>query len=441
MLEFKLPELGENITGGTAVKINVKAGDQVKKDQPLVEIETDKATIEVPSPADGVIKEILIKENSQIKVGQTLMKIEAGAAAKAEAPSKPEAKPAAKETPKPPTKPEAPAKTKPAESEHPDRVKPPIATPDAQIIPQMTVAPAAKEVPAPPSVRKFAREIGIDITQVPGSGPGGRISTDDVKAFAKRLNTGAVARGAGAGVAQPPLPNFAKWGSVERKPMNNIRRKTAEHLSHSWNAIPHVTQFDKTDITELERLRKKISTKDKKVTITPFIMKVMASALKTFPQFNTSVDMGTSEVVYKKYYHIGVAVDTDRGLIVPVVRDVDKKSILQLADELNEIAEKARNKKTSLEEMQGGCFTLTNLGGIGGTSFTPIVNWPEVAILGVSRAQWEPTYIDNQFIPRLMLPLSLSYDHRVIDGADGARFLRWICDAIQQPFLMELERS
>lgn len=421
MFEFKLPELGENIKSGTAVKINAKAGDAVKKDQPLIEIETDKATIEVPSPVAGVIKEVLIKEGAQVKVGQTIMNIEAGATTPAAA--KPAAAPAKAET-----KTEAP------------KAHPPAAAKAAAAPVAVAVAQPAKEVPAPPSVRKFAREIGIDITQVPGSGPGGRISTEDVKAFAKALNTGAIARSGGSAVAVP-LPNFAKFGEVERKPMNNIRRKTAEHLTHAWNAIPHVTQFDKTDITELERLRKKISTKDKKITITPFIMKVMASALKTFPQFNTSVDMNTSEVIYKKYCHIGVAVDTDRGLIVPVIRDVDKKSILQLADELNEIAEKARNKKTTLEEMQGGCFTLTNLGGIGGTCFTPIVNWPEVAILGVSRAQLEPTYIDNQFIPRLMLPLSLSYDHRVIDGADGARFLRWICDAIQQPFLMELERN
>ncbi len=416
LTEFKLPELGENIKGGTAVRIAVESGASVNKGQTLIEIETDKASIEVPSPVSGVVKDIFIKEGIAILVGQVVMTIAAGATASAPAAAQP-----------------ATDVSKPAPV--------PISTPPAAPSPVAQPSKPAKDVPAAPSVRAFAREIGIDISQVPGTGPSGRISMQDVKAFAKALNTGAVARG-GASVAQQPLPDFSKWGEVERKAMNNIRRKTAEHLTFAWTTIPHVTQFDKADITELERLRKRVSTKDKKVTITPFLMKVMASALKTFPQFNTSIDMNTNEVIYKKYYHIGVAVDTDRGLLVPVVKNVDQKSIREIADELTGIAERARTKKTTLEEMHGGCFTLTNLGGIGGTHFTPIVNWPEVAILGVSRGQWEPVYGDNgQFTPRLMLPLSLSYDHRVIDGADGARFLRWICDAIQEPFLMDLEKQ
>ena len=430
LTEFKLPELGENIKGGTLVRVAVKVGDAVKKNQTLIEVETDKATIDVPSTVDGVIKEILVKEGSEIKIGQTIMKIDAGARQPQEAVGE--------------VSPSLPAKLggQPPKEEK----KVPASVPQSKAA---APAPAVvgidtndhKDVPAAPSVRRFAREIGINISEVPGSGPGGRISIDDVKTYSKMLNSGAIARTGSAGVAAAPLPNFAKFGEVERKPMNNIRKKTAEHLSQAWMTIPHVTQFDKTDITELERLRKRYSTKEKRLTITPFIMKVMASALKNFPQFNTSIDMATNEIIYKKYFNIGVAVDTDRGLIVPVVRDVDKKNILQISDELTEIAEKARNKKTTLEEMQGGCFTLTNLGGIGGTYFTPIVNWPEVAILGISRAQMEPVYVDNQFVPRFILPLSLSYDHRVIDGADGARFLRWICDAIQQPFLMELEKN
>ncbi len=428
--EFKLPELGENIKGGTAVRVAVKVGAAVTKGQTLIEIETDKASIEVPSPAAGFIKEILIKEGEQIKVGQLVMKIEAGIVT-ATAPSS-ATKPHETATP-PETESKSISPSTSAEK------KIPAYSPPAAPTPTVIQTKAAKDVPAAPSVRAFAREIGIDISRIPGTGHGGRISINDVKAYAKALNTGTMSQG--GGIAQQPLPDFSKWGEVERKAMNNIRRKTAEHLSYAWATIPHVTQFDKTDITELERLRKRISTKDKKITITPFIMKVMASALKVFPQFNTSIDMNTNEVIYKKYYHIGVAVNTDRGLLVPVVRDVDKKSILQIADELMEIAERARNKKTTLEEMHGGCFTLTNLGGIGGTYFTPIVNWPEVAILGVSRGQWEPVYGENnQFSPRLLLPLSLSYDHRVIDGADGAKFLHWICDAIQQPFLMELEK-
>jgi len=402
LTDFKLPELGENIKGGTAVRVTVKVGAAVTKGQTLIEIE----------------------EGDQVNVGQVVLRLEAGASAA----TTPSAAPAA----------HAKVETQPA----------PVETPKSETrqLPQAVGEASPKlqrkfggDVPAAPSVRALAREIGIDVTQVPGSGLGGRISISDVKAFAKALNTGAIARG--GSVTPQPLPDFSKWGQIERKPMNNIRRKTTEHLSHAWTMIPHVTQFDKTDISELEKLRKSISTQDKKVTITPFIMKVMASALKAFPQFNASLDMNTHEIIYKKYYHIGVAIDTDRGLLVPVVRDVDQKSIIQIADELTEIAERARNKKTTLEEMHGGCFTLTNLGGIGGTCFTPIVNWPEVAILGVSRGQWEPVYGNNgQFTPRLMLPLSLSYDHRVIDGADGARFLRWICDAIQQPFIMELDK-
>ena len=299
--------------------------------------------------------------------------------------------------------------------------------------------PVRKDIPAAPSVRLLARELGIDLAQVPGSGKAGRISIEDVKAYCKILNTSRPA-GGGASTASVPLPNFAKWGGVRREPMNNVRKKTAEHLSNAWTSIPHVTQFDKVDITELEKLRKSISGTNKKISVTPFIIKVVAAALKKFPQFNASIDMATQEIVYKDYVNIGVAVDTERGLLVPVIKNVDKMSILQISDELTAMAERARLRKTTIEEMQGGCFTISNLGGIGGTCFTPIVNWPEVAILGVSRGSLEPVYTDGHFIPRLMLPLSLSYDHRMIDGADGARFIRWVCEAIQQPFLLDLNK-
>ncbi len=405
MIEFKLPHLGENIKSGNVVKINVAVGQSVKKDQPLLELETDKATIEVPSPSNGTIQEILIKEGQDVKIGQVIMKIEGQKTA-----------PTAKAEEKPKT--ESVQKPQPAK---------PL---------EQTALPAVSvDVPAAPSVRRFAREIGVDLTQVPGTGPGKRISMDDVKAFAKRILTSITTQGAPqATVAAQPLPDFSKWGLIERQPMNNIRKKIAQHLSYSWTTIPHVTQFDNADITELEKLRKSHSTEQRKLTVTPFLLKILASALKTFPQFNAAIDMATNEIIYKKYFHIGVAVDTDRGLLVPVIRDVDKKSILQLADELNQAAERARNKKLTIDEMQGGCMSLTNLGGIGGTSFTPIVNWPEVSILGVSRAQWEPVYQGNQFVPRFILPLSLSYDHRLIDGADGARFLRLVCEAVEQPF-------
>ncbi len=416
--EMTLPALGENIEKGTITKILVKVGDVLKKGQNILEIETDKAVLEVPSPSEGVVKEILIKTGTVVKVGQLIFKIEGGASAASAAPAAPAAAPAAKTTS-------------------------PVATPAPAAAPATPVAvatmPVRKDIPAAPSVRLLARELGIDIGQVPGTGKAGRISVEDVKAYCKALNTSRPA-GGGTAAASQPLPNFTKWGSVRREAMSNVRRKTAEHLSYAWSTIPHVTQFDKVDITELEKLRKSIAGSGKKISVTPFIIKVIAAALKKFPQFNASIDMSTQEVIFKDYVNVGVAVDTDRGLLVPVLKNVDKMSILQIHDELTAMAERARLRKTTIEEMQGGCFTISNLGGIGGTIFTPIVNWPEVAILGVSRGSMEQVYTDGHFIPRLMLPLSLSYDHRMIDGADGARFIRWVCEAIQQPFLLDMNK-
>jgi len=426
MIDFKLPEVGENIESGNVVTITVSVGDTITKDQTLLELETDKASLEVPAPCDGTIQEILIKEGDDVNIGQVVMKIAEGEA-DAAAPA------AKKEEPQPKSEIKKEPKIEHIKEETPETPTPPPA-PAAQSIPVQV------DVPAAPTVRRFAREIGIEISQVPGSGPGGRISKDDVKTFAKQLNT---SRGSASGIPAvqvQPLPDFSKFGDIERKAMNNIGKKTAQHMSHCWNTIPHVTQFDKADITDLEKLRKRYSTKERKLTVTPFLLKVMASALKNFPQFNASIDTAANEIIYKKYCHIGVAVDTERGLLVPIIRDVDQKSINEIADELNAMAERARNKKTGLDELQGGSMTLTNLGGIGGTSFTPIVNSPEVAILGISRGAWEPVYENNQFISRFRLPFSLSYDHRIINGADGARFLRWICEAIEQPFLMELEK-
>jgi pyruvate dehydrogenase E2 component (dihydrolipoamide acetyltransferase) len=263
---------------------------------------------------------------------------------------------------------------------------------------------------------------------------------DDVKAHAKKLVSGL---GKGARLsATAPLPDFERWGEIEREAMTGVRRKTAEHLSQSWTA-PHVTNHDQADITELEKLRKhyqkRVEAAGGKLTMTAIALKIAASALKVFPQFNASVDMESDEIVFKKYIHIGVAVDTERGLLVPVIRNVDQKNIVTLAVELSDVAEKARARKLTLDEMQGGTFTITNLGGIGGTAFTPILNWPEVAILGISRASKVPVWVESAFEPRLMLPLSLSYDHRLIDGADAARFLRWLVEAFENPFLLSLE--
>ena len=301
-------------------------------------------------------------------------------------------------------------------------------------------------VPAAPHVRRLARELGVDIHSVQGTGPGARISKDDVKAHAKTLITSATAAlraSPGARFAEPALPDFSKWGKIERVSMRGVRRKTAEHLREAWNTIPHVTQQDQADITELEQLRARFAPRAAeaggKMTVTAIALKVCASALKIFPQFNASIDMAKEEIVYKQYINIGVAVDTDRGLLVPVVRDVDKKNIVELAAELTQFSKKARDKKLTPAEMEGGTFTITNLGGIGGTGFSPIVNHPEVAILGLSRSSMAPLWIDGKFEPRLVLPLSLSYDHRLIDGADAARFLRWIAEAIEQPFLLSVQ--
>jgi pyruvate dehydrogenase E2 component (dihydrolipoamide acetyltransferase) len=298
-------------------------------------------------------------------------------------------------------------------------------------------------IAAAPSARRLARELGVTISDIRGSGSGGRISMDDVTAYARRALAGA-AGGARPAAAAAALPDFSHWGPVERKPMSGVRRTTAHRLTQAWNQVPHVFQMDRADITQVEALRKKLSKKAEAegrapVTITAFLMKVLAAAMKKFPQANSSVDLQNDEIIYKQYIHIGVAVDTDRGLLVPVIRDVDKKDLFQIADEIAQAAEKARNRKLSLDDMQGGSITISNLGSLGGGAFTPIVNWPEVAILGVARAKMEPVFIDSEFVPRFLMPLTLSYDHRVVDGADGVRLLRWVVEAVEQPALIWLD--
>jgi pyruvate dehydrogenase E2 component (dihydrolipoamide acetyltransferase) len=306
-----------------------------------------------------------------------------------------------------------------------------------------TSEPPRHLAPASPAIRRLARELGVDINKVTGTGPEGRIDEQDVKNYAKEI----ISRAAGlrpAGETFAALPDFAKWGQIERKPMSNVRRATAEHLALAWHNVPQVTQFDSADVTELESLRSRFSERPDgsaaKITVTAIALKVVAAALRKFPQFAASIDMANRQIIYKHYFNIGVAVDTSYGLVVPVVRDADQKSIPDLARELGEVSERAREKKLSLEEMSGGVFTITNLGGIGGTGFSPIVNYPEVAILGISRLSVEPRLAEGQsggsFQPRKILPLSLSYDHRLIDGADAARFLRWVAEALEQPALL-----
>ena len=495
MADFILPELGENVTAGDVLRVLVKPGDTIAKDQTVLELETDKATIEVPTSVGGRVTAVTVKTGDKVKVGQVVLSVEDGNASasapppKEKAEPKPEARPApagavgantaakipdggleqhaegAKRAAAPAGRDKSGRKEKidpPASPESADqdggvpveRARPSAPAAAASNVVDISrgarsggdasaAAGTSETPPAPaaPSVRRMARELGVEIEEVYGSGSDGRISTEDVKAHARQLVETAARGGEQAGAE--PLPDFSRWGEVERQPMRGVRKKTAQHVAAAWRTIPHVTQNDLADVTALESLRKKYS-KDAEaaggnLTVTAIAVKVVAAALKTFPQFNASIDMATEEVILKKYVHVGVAVDTDRGLLVPIVRDADAKNIIQIAVEIAELSAKARAGKLTLQEMQGGCFSISNLGGIGGTSFTPIVNAPEVAILGISRARMQPVYQDGQFVPRLMLPLSLSYDHRAIDGADGIRFLRWVIQALEQPFLLALQ--
>ncbi len=466
MADFVVPELGENITSGDVVRVLVKPGDVLKKEQPVLELETDKATIEVPSSVTGVVKDVKIKPGDKVKVGQVVLTVDEAAQEKSQE------TPGAKAPPLQDTKASGAqsagaqsggAKAPPPQQKSQEDLAGAEPPPGEEISPakqdaapskvveitrgsQRPAAAAAAQasptgaanVPAAPSTRRYARELGIDITGVEGSGPGGRVSASDVQSQAR-----SIILGGGGRIATPPLPDFSHWGEIERQPLRSIRKKTGERVAEAWSTIPHVTQFDKADITELEKLRQKYAKKAEKaggkLTITAIALKVLAAGLRTFPEVNSSIDVAGEAIILKKYVHIGVAVDTDRGLLVPVIRDVDKKNIIELSVELAAIAEKAKAGKLQPSEMQGGSFTISNLGGIGGTYFTPIINAPEVAILGMSRSSTEPVWIDEAFEPRLMMPLSLSYDHRVIDGANGIRFLRWVVEAFEQPFLMSLE--
>jgi pyruvate dehydrogenase E2 component (dihydrolipoamide acetyltransferase) len=451
-IEFKVPELGENIAGGDVVRIVIHSGQEIKDGDPVVELETDKAVIEVPSTVSGTVKKIFAQLGKRVKVGDVLFTVSSDAEAEqpgAAAPAGEEsyhssssmAREAYRSARKVEGRGEAEAFPPDAAPVHPVETVPVNLDKDAG----METRPPA---PASPIVRRLARELGVDIYEVKGSGPGGRISDADVRAHAKALITSKAASAAAPAIVagartEPVLPDFSRWGEIEVVPIRGVRRKTAEHLAESWNVIPHVTQFDKADVTELELLRKRFAPKAEaaggKMTMTAIALKVVASALKVYPQFNASIDMARQEIIYKRYINIGLAVDTDRGLLVPVIRDVDNKNIVELAVELSEISKKARDKKLTPEDMSGGTFTITNLGGIGGTAFTPIVNHPEVAILGISRGRIEPVWVKDKFEPRQMLPLSLSYDHRIIDGADAARFTRWVVEALEQPFLLSVQ--
>ncbi|MFZ4608229.1 MAG: 2-oxo acid dehydrogenase subunit E2 [Gemmataceae bacterium] len=414
-IEFKLQALKENveIVEVNAIKVNV--GDIVTKDQPLVEVQADKAALEVPSPSAGKITQILIKQGDQVKIGQLIFVIDPAGSGAAVASSSP---------------PPVPQKT-PVAAPSPAPAAVPVATATAtKAAPIVLAHDDNKVIPAGPSTRRIARELGVDLGHVPGTGRHGRVSEDDVRSYVRGSGSNG---SSGGSISVPPLPRFEDFGTVEKQPMSAIRRATARQMSLSWSIVPHVTQSDLSDITDFEAFRKS-QTKGPKLTISAFAMKAVVVLLKEYPVFNSSIDVAGNQIIHKKFYNIGVAVDTENGLLVPVIRDVDKKSIAELAEELTSIAERARQRKLDSKDLTGGTFTITNLGGIGGTGFTPIVNYPEVAILGISRGRLEPVVHNGEIVPRLMMPLSLSYDHRVIDGAIAARFTRRLAEMLENPY-------
>ncbi len=420
----RLPDMGDGVDSAEVVEILVKVGDSITLDQELIEIETDKAATSIPSDIKGTITEILVAEGQSIASGDPILKA-LGVTTQSQ----------------PIVKPSINAVTSELDSApQPALDRPAMVAPTSPPVAPKSIS-SDVPIPAAPSVRRLAREIGVRIEEVSGTGPSGRISKDDVKAHAKALLSG---QSHGGATHYQPLPDFSKFGTTRQESMTKIRKLTAQNMAQAWSTIPMVTQFDKADITDLEKLRKsynKTRLKDPagKITVTAILLKALAAGLRKFPHFNASIDMVNHTIVYKDYIHLGVAVDTDRGLMVPVIRDIESKNIEQLALEVNQLAAKARDKKITPADLQGACSTITNLGGIGGHAFTPIVNPPEVCILGVSRAEKEPVFQDGQFTPRLRMPLMLTYDHRIIDGADAARFLRFICDLVEQPALMVFE--
>lgn len=467
MIELKLPELGENIETAEVSRLLVSEGDTVKADQNVMELESEKASFPLPCPQAGKVAKILVKEGDTIKVGQTLLEIEeeeeAAPAKKEPSPKEKKAQPEAekreleevspeREEPRKRTAPEAPPKERPKEpprKREAARVEKAPAEEKAgerdgrtkaaeEAAPQKEAAEAEKKHPTPagPATRRLARELGVNLHEVKGSEPGGRITREDVKAYVQRRTTTSPK-------GLPPLPDFTRWGSVQRWRLNQIMRTTAERLSLAWRMVPHVTQHDVADITELEAAREEYNRNNQgskpKITVTALIIQAAVGALKAYPQFNSSFDASAGELIVKEYFHIGVAVDTERGLLVPVIRDADCKSIVELAAELADLAEKARKGSLAAEEMEGGTFTITNLGGIGGTAFTPIVNYPEVAILGISKARQEQLVQNGQPSNRLLLPLSLSYDHRAVNGADGARFIGKVAELLSGTFKLLAE--
>ena len=430
--EVVVPDIGD-FNDVDVIEVLVSPGDQIKAEDPLITLETDKATMDVPSPYAGVVKEVKIKVGDKVSQGVAVALLEAdesvseaeSAAQPQAAANEPEASAVAEGPAAEAPVPRAAAPTPPAPAAAPSTAARP--TPPPTLPPPVERSGAAR-AHASPSVRAFARELGVDLTQVQGTGPKGRILQQDVQAFVKQRLSHPGATAPAAGYVLPAMPeiDFSKFGAIELQPLSRIKKIAGPHLHRSWVLLPHVTQHDEADITELEAFRQEVKEDAKsrgvRLTLLAFLLKASVAALKAYPQVNASLDPGGENLILKKYYHIGVAVDTPDGLVVPVIRDVDKKGVYDLAAELGEVSARARDKALTPTDLQGGCFTISSLGGIGGTAFTPIINAPEVAILGVSRSRMQPVYRNGEFVPRLILPLSLSYDHRVIDGAQAARF-------------------
>jgi pyruvate dehydrogenase E2 component (dihydrolipoamide acetyltransferase) len=435
-IEFKLPSLGQGVTSVDVGSLLVAAGDTIDADQEVIEIETEKAVVPLPCPYAGKIIKLHVKVGDKITEGAVLLTLEPIGVAATSAPKNPAVQPVAAKVAPPPPVAETP-KTIPAPAPAP------VVTPTAVAsvaVPVASTAPASDAAPPPPAgpaTRRMARELGVDLRRVKGTGPGGRITADDLHAFVRHsLGAASPLVATSSAIAIPPLPDFTHFGPIERQPMSKLGKASAANLSLAWQIIPHVTQHELVDITELEASRKRFAQAEgaPKVTMTVLAMKAIVAALKAFLQFNSSYDAASGDIVFKRYFHIGVAVDTEHGLVVPVLRNVDQKTVLALAAELTDLSHRARSRRLQISDMQGGCFTITNLGGIGGSFFTPIVNYPEVAILGMSRAT--PQYVIRNGQPeiRLMLPLSLSYDHRVINGADAARFVVKLSGLLSDPF-------
>jgi pyruvate dehydrogenase E2 component (dihydrolipoamide acetyltransferase) len=418
MHEVLVPDIGD-FKDVPIIEVLVKPGDTVKADDSLITLESDKATMEVPAPAAGVVRDLKVKVGDKVSEGHAILSLEVTDGAAAPPPAAAAAAPAPPAAP-PPTAP-APALAAAAPAGRA------AAAPVAAAVDEAGFARAH----ASPAVRRFARELGVDLSKVKGTGPKARVLKDDVQAFVKQALAAPAAGGGGGGLgfALPPMPSidFTKFGPVEPKPLSRIKKISGANLHRNWVSIPHVTQNDEVDITEMEAFRKQIGDEAQKqgVRLTPlaFMIKACVAALKQFPAFNASLSPDGESLILKRYYHIGVAVDTPNGLVVPVIRDADQKGVIALARELGEVSARMRDGKISPADMQGGTFSISSLGGIGGTHFTPIINAPEVAILGVSRSSMKPVWKDGAFVPRLILPISLSYDHRVIDGAEGARFI------------------